>query len=305
VAIDADGAAADFALAAARRHFAEFVQREPGTRLGEDAEELHQMRVAARRLRTVLGDLGAVLPARYAALREGLGWVAGPLGQLRDLDVQREALAARQAAAPPAVAPAFHPLLIATDGERAAARAELLMHLQSSRFSAFVDSMSTALRIPDAPADASTTARDAASQLLRRRYRQFRRSAAQLKRSSPAVEYHDVRRRARRLRYTLDSVGPILDGRGERLLAAVHAVQDLLGEHQDCDVSITRLRSLQAERGDALPASTQRLIDDLCEADAARMHTLRRKWPNAFARVRRRWRGLGSSDRATAAEPGG
>ena len=67
--------------------------KEPGTRLGEDPEELHDMRVATRRLRAALSLFEAVLPVRAQVFREELGWLARLLGTVRDLDVQLEGLA--------------------------------------------------------------------------------------------------------------------------------------------------------------------------------------------------------------------
>ena len=63
ITLDGRGPAADFAYAALRRAFFEFLSREPGTRVHEDIEELHQMRVATRRLRTTMRTFRSVLPA--------------------------------------------------------------------------------------------------------------------------------------------------------------------------------------------------------------------------------------------------
>jgi CHAD domain-containing protein len=290
IRLDAEGSAADFALAMARRYFADFVTREPGTRLGEDAEELHQMRVGARRLRTTLGDYGAVLPAHFGALRDELGWAAAPLGRSRDLDVQRNALAERQTAAPAELTSAFVPLLALMDAERATARQELLAHLDSERYRDFVRAMALALRTPDAPEDPTTSAREAAARVVRRRFRQFRREALLLTRHAPATQHHDVRRRARRLRYSLDCALPLIGNTAVQLLSAVRGVQDLLGELQDRDVMIAWLRDQQGREAAPLPWATQQLIERLTTADAGRMRALRKQWPKAFARARRRWR---------------
>ena len=50
------------ALAVLRRHFSAMLAKEPGTRLGDDIEELHDMRVANRRLRAALALFADVLP---------------------------------------------------------------------------------------------------------------------------------------------------------------------------------------------------------------------------------------------------
>ena len=60
----------------------------PGTRLGEDIEALHQMRVATRRMRAAIDMFAEVLPVRARHLHDELGWLAALLGVVRDLDIQ-------------------------------------------------------------------------------------------------------------------------------------------------------------------------------------------------------------------------
>src|SRR5215212_10108639 len=66
---------------------------EPGVRLGEDPEELHDMRVATRRLRAALKLYKEVLPKRAERYERDLRHFAGSLGEVRDLDVHLERLA--------------------------------------------------------------------------------------------------------------------------------------------------------------------------------------------------------------------
>jgi inorganic triphosphatase YgiF len=61
---------------------------DPGTRRGDDPEDLHQLRVATRRLRAFLRTARPLLEPEWAEpLREELGWLGGHLGPARDLDV--------------------------------------------------------------------------------------------------------------------------------------------------------------------------------------------------------------------------
>ena len=88
--IDPDGTIGTLAMNVLRRHFEAFLAREPGTRLGDDIEELHDMRVASRRLRAALSLFGDVFSPAILNLREELAWIGGVLGAVRDLDVQLE-----------------------------------------------------------------------------------------------------------------------------------------------------------------------------------------------------------------------
>src|SRR4029453_19574877 len=61
---------------------------DPGVRLGSDPEELHQMRVATRRLRAFLRAGRDLLDRSWSEpLRDELGWLGRALGPARDLDV--------------------------------------------------------------------------------------------------------------------------------------------------------------------------------------------------------------------------
>ena len=67
------------------------VAHDPGTRLGSDPEELHQMRVAVRRLRALLRTTRPVQLGDWAEpLANDLRWLGGVLGPVRDADVLLE-----------------------------------------------------------------------------------------------------------------------------------------------------------------------------------------------------------------------
>ena len=64
-----DSSLGDVAYAVMRTQLGALLARESGTRLGDDIEELHEMRVATRRLRAAIDFFADVLPARAKALR--------------------------------------------------------------------------------------------------------------------------------------------------------------------------------------------------------------------------------------------
>ena len=117
--------------------------RSPGPGSGEDPEELHDMRVATRRLRAALALFASVLPVRAQIFREELGWLGRLLGAVRDLDVQLEGLAdmtgapTRDAARGRTPASEHDPLAdlaALLEREREAARADMLSGLDSVRW---------------------------------------------------------------------------------------------------------------------------------------------------------------------------
>ena len=122
-----------------RFHLARTLARVPGVIAGEDIEEVHAMRVAARRMRAawrVFGD-GFEREARQR-YRDELRAVGSRLGAVRDLDVligtlvtYGERRGARQRVG-------LEPLLVAWQAEREARRIDLMAALGSERFTEFI-----------------------------------------------------------------------------------------------------------------------------------------------------------------------
>ena len=71
--------------------YRDLLAHDPGTRRGDDPEDLHQLRVAIRRLRAFLRAARPLVDQEWAeSLRAELGWLGGHLGPARDLDVMLE-----------------------------------------------------------------------------------------------------------------------------------------------------------------------------------------------------------------------
>src|SRR5690606_34307179 len=125
--------------------------------------------------------------------------------------------------------------------------------LDSPRFDALVAEFSAALR--EGPAD-GTPMLDVhryAEPILAARFRRVRRDGSRLVDASPAAEYHDLRIRTKRLRYSLEVFGGLYGQPAERMTAPLKALPDRLGEHQDAEVGIERLHALVAAHGRGLP----------------------------------------------------
>src|SRR3984893_16361306 len=86
-AVNASMRVDEVALANLRRYLSAWHLHEPGARLGDDPEELHDLRVAGRRLDAILRQFGAYLPASLVRVRPTLKKVLRALGEARDLDV--------------------------------------------------------------------------------------------------------------------------------------------------------------------------------------------------------------------------
>src|ERR671917_924514 len=126
--------AGEFAFRIMRSQFGIFLAHEPGTRIGEDPEELHDMRVATRRLRAAIKIFERTLPVRAQGFRDTLKWVAGSLGEVRDLDVQLGRLEAWISDAAPKDREPLGALRVVLEEQRAKARKAMLRALDSRRY---------------------------------------------------------------------------------------------------------------------------------------------------------------------------
>ena len=133
-----------YGLAKLRVQFGEFLRNEPGARLGESVDAVHDMRVAIRRLRAIISTLHESLPADFHRLSGELRWFGRVLGEVRDLDVHIEALYEAQSSAPDA-AEGKRGLIDKLRSHRDGARSRLVDALNSHRFEALVNDMSVAL----------------------------------------------------------------------------------------------------------------------------------------------------------------
>jgi triphosphatase len=250
------------AYAVLRRNLGSMLAHEAGTRLGEDIEQLHDMRVATRRLRAALGLFAGVLPGHARQLRDELGWLAGELGSVRDLDVQLERLDSWRDELPDEDGRALADLAGLLGGERDAARDSLLASLDSPRYAHLVSEFTAMLRPgPGQQSGPQTRSAQAPATLvvpglILARHRSAATAARHARRSGNAADFHRLRIRCKRLRYALEFVSEIYDGRTRGVIRRVTRLQDTLGVMQDAQVAADRLHALATrESSDLSPAT--------------------------------------------------
>jgi triphosphatase len=291
----------ELAYAVLRRQLAVLRDKEPGTRLGEDIEELHDMRVATRRLRAALALFSNVLPVRAQTFREELGWLASVLGAVRDLDVQMEGLddmvadaAGLSAALPPGEHDPLGELAALLEREREEARADMLNALDSVRWERLAKGL--AAMAQQGPARRSVATRVPAvialPDLIEARHAAVAKAAKRAKKSGVVTDFHRLRIRGKRLRYALEFGSEIYGGRTGRFVRQLTALQDELGRMQDAEVACLRLAEL-ATGGDRLPAATIFLMGGVAENHRRQVERLLRGLPRQTKRINgREWRDL-------------
>ncbi|MGD0017952.1 MAG: CHAD domain-containing protein [Candidatus Limnocylindrales bacterium] len=276
-------------------HFARMRAKERGTRDGSNLEDLHDMRVATRRMRAawrVFDD--AFKPGRTRKLRRRLRILSDRLGAVRDLDVLIDGLEAYRLGLDPDQQPGLEPLLALWRRQRSSARDLLIDELDSGRYANFLDDMKDFL---DAGSNEAATV---ASPTLPHRIRD--RVPSQIWAAYEAVRafelvlpwadvetLHQLRIAAKWLRYDLEFFGETLGPDSARLLERVVALQDFLGCLHDADVAGKLARDvLVARAGELSRAET--------DAIGAYLHSRERE-------LARRRRALGPVWRAVTGAP--
>jgi CHAD domain-containing protein len=283
-----DSSLGDLAYAVLRRQLAVLRQKEPGTRLGEDPEELHDMRVATRRLRAALDLFTDVLPVRARTFRTELSWLAAVLGDVRDLDVQQEA----QGELTDVVAgwgellglgPDEDPVAVLRhllERERDAARSTMLAALDSPRWDRLQRGLASMAQ--QGPLRRSTTTRMpaviAVPDLVVARHRAVTKAAKRAKHSGQAADFHRLRIRCKRLRYAIEFSADLYEGRTARYTKQLTGLQDDLGHLQDSEVAAARLARLAT--GEAhLPAPTIFVMGGVAQHHRREIDRLLRRLP--------------------------
>jgi CHAD domain-containing protein len=254
------------------------LRHDPGTRLGTDDENLHQFRVASRRLRAFLRvGRGLVDDDWSAAVRAGLSELAGAGGPVRDLDVLLARLRDEIADLDAAQLPAAETLLAGLDAERDRLRGELRAALDRPEYTELLERLATPA--PVGPQPVRFRLRKLARKELRRLVRDVRRLG-----DTPSdTDLHALRIRVKRARYAAELAGGSAP-EAESLIESAKSLQDILGEHQDTVVA-ERLLFEQAAR--ARDSAVAFVAGRLAEREHVRRGRLRERLPSAWRQLRR------------------
>lgn len=245
-----DATAGEVVRAAIANSVARLMQHDPGVRLGDDMEQVHQARVATRRLRSDMRTFRTLIDEQWGSeLRDRLKWLADLLGAVRDRDVLLERLRRQigQVATLPADRRAGRALVARLEGEQAATRQALLGGMDSTQYIDLLESLLAASAAPVLVPEADQPAKPALALLVRKSLKHVDEAVGAL--SSPPVdeELHNVRIRCKRVRYAAEAAQPVWGKPAKRLAGAMADVQTVLGDLQDAVVTEEWLR--RAGRG--------------------------------------------------------
>jgi CHAD domain-containing protein len=239
----------------------------PGTIADVDSEFLHDFRVALRRSRSVLRELAGAFPQEPLRLwRVELKWLQQVTGPARDMDVYVLDFEDFRATVPEAFRADLDPLLSVLRSRRLGARREMVRELRSERaarlFAGWHSFVSALEGLPeDDRPDAARPIGSVAAERISKVYRRMVRMGDAIGSSSPAEDYHELRKKGKELRYLLELFGaPLFDRKVVGpMIKTLKALQDTLGRHQDREVQVATLRGLTGEVA-ALPGGAQALL---------------------------------------------
>lgn len=288
--IDDDASVVEVVRRALAASVVRLLRHDAGVRLGEDAEDVHQARVATRRLRSDLRTFRDVLePSWSGPLRDELRWLGRQLGAVRDAEVLRDRFRGREPRLADGDRPAVEELLTGIDGRRDEARGHLLGAMREPRYATLLDALVEAARAPAVLEEVGTgPARATLGVVLDAPWKHLRTAVRHIEDGSPDEVLHAARIRTKRVRYAAEAVAPAFDKRafGKRAKAFADAasdLQDVLGEHQDSVVAAAWLR-------DAAEASPSHafVAGQLASMEAEAARAARQTWPKAWKALSRK-----------------
>ena len=263
----------------------------PGVLSDIDTEFLHDLRVAVRRTRSAIKLLGAVLPADLAEhFKTEFKWLGDATTPVRDLDVHLlgfPALTGQLVAASPADLEPLHAFLVR---RRAREFRRLAAALRGPRFRAITQDWRKALleiRDVDGPRRRRPSAVALALSTTARSFRRIVAQGGAITTDSPPESLHDLRKRAKELRYLLEFFAPLYDPVAYRkVVSDLKQLQDCLGEFQDSEVQLAEIHSMAdamlAER--AAPAATLLAMGEIAAKLALSQAEARAEFAARFAR---------------------
>lgn len=212
-------------------------------------DAVHQMRVATRRLRSVLTGFPDVLdPARVEHLNGELKLLARILGDARDSEVQLEIDSGLLVDESPSEA-----LVAALVGseesghDRALRAAHTAMN--SDRYFALLDAIDELIAAPPAGERAEAPAADITDRAIAKSRKRLLQSHAELAQFAEGstdwqMHLHEIRKRAKRLRYRTDAAAALRRKSQARIGKVAKEIQSALGDVNDANINRHRLAQL-------------------------------------------------------------
>jgi CHAD domain-containing protein len=287
-----DAPVGDVARAAITSAVIRILEHDALVRQDKKTEGVHQARVGTRRLRSDLRTFAPILDKAWVdELRTELQALAGALGHVRDADVMLGRLKKAAAALDPQDWAPADSLRSRLGRQRAVQRRALDTEYRSEGYVVLLDRLVDAARAPKFAEGADVSAAEALPGLVQRPWDHLTKAVAQLD-DDPSYEHlHEIRIRAKRVRYAAEAATLALP-EAQTMATTAAAVQEVLGEQHDAIVAARWLRDIAATNVTRAEAMVCGLLIAAEERDAAAWGE---KWPDAWdaasKRKVRKWLG--------------
>jgi CHAD domain-containing protein len=303
--IEPDDAMSEAGRKTFRFHFRRMLYHEPGTRLGEDIEALHDMRVATRRMRAAFRIFGDYYqPKAVAPYLKGLKRTGRALGPVRDLDVFRAKIEAYLSTLPESEQGRLDGFLGVLEARHEMTRKQMLTYLDSAKYHRFVERFGEFVETEgmgsrpvtlDGVEPRPCRVRHIAPITIYERLAAVRAYDEWVTIPNPPLKrLHALRIACKRLRYTLEFFSEVLAPEAKELIQELVIMQDHLGALQDVVVA-RRILSESLEtgtRGDEAVGGrmVEEMVDptgieDYLAAKEAEMQHLLDTFPEAWQRI--------------------
>lgn len=239
-------------------HFGVMIDHERGTKVGRDIEELHDMRVAAMRMRSITEVLEDYLDMKKIYPHyKNIKTTRKVLGSVRDLDVFLEKIDLYLENKPPEARAGLDPLTDSILIERAKHRGEMLVYLDDVKYNKFKNNFSDYLLskkawktkcVKKSGEPIPTRVMDVLPVLLYSQFATVRAYAEVVEHEGmdPYLEkYHQLRIDVKILRYTLEFFKEVLGSESKSMIKDLKDLQDNLGDMHDTVVALELLENFE------------------------------------------------------------
>ncbi|MGB7442624.1 MAG: CHAD domain-containing protein [Coleofasciculaceae cyanobacterium] len=281
----------DWAYLAVEKHFQKIISYEKDVLKDTDPENLHQMRVGMRRLRTVVSGFALALDLPKAAKEKEIAKVARSLGELRDLDVLQDTIQDNYLPKlPSSEQELFKPVLSTLIKQRKKSLEQVKNSLSQQSYQKLKLACQEWLKRPKYGEIAEIDITDILPDLLLPSFSKFflhpawlvgvkleageinisnslNREIVSHLLSNHGDSLHSLRKEAKRVRYQMELFTDFYCPRYKDYLKDIKAIQKVLGEIQDSFVLAEFLRdTLGSDLTAQLPTLTAQLTENSYQA---------------------------------------
>ena len=283
----------EWAVLAISKHSEKVLKHEDDVLKDRDPEDLHQMRVGMRRLRSAMTGFAPAISLPKSAQEKKIGKIAHTLGSLRDLDVLREALENQyKPILPSKEQKSLATALAYLDKQRKQVLAQVKDTLKGERYESLKQSLKKWLKQPEYTEIAQMPIQEVLPDLLlpevsklllhpgwlvgttvKEEVDVIRELPPEIveQQLAPGDVLHSLRKETKRIRYQMEVFSEFYGSTYEVYLKDMKTIQALLGEMQDSVV-------LNEFLNQAVDSKTRSKIPTLTEQLAHKSYQAWQQW---------------------------